>query len=111
MERAYQLRPDNPTEVGAMLLAANHTSVNLLYGERAATESAYCFRRLAGIPDPVIVLKAIACLEYQSCEHPDWPTSQARQFCQELRERCIDRLPGYEQAPWGLSDPYIFLPR
>ena len=80
MERAYQLRPDNQTEVGAMLLAANHTSVNLLYGERTATESAYSFRRLAGVPDPVVVLKALACFEYQSCEHPDWATSQARRF-------------------------------
>jgi hypothetical protein len=111
LERAYQLRPDNPTEVGAVLLAANQTSVNLLYGERAATESPYSFRRLAGVPDAVVVLKALACFDYQSCEHPDWATSQAHRFCQELRDGCIDRLPGYEQAPWGLGDRRIFLRR
>ena len=94
-----------------MLLAANQSSVNLLYGERAGTEPAYCFRRLAGVPDPVVVLKAIACLEYQSCEHPDWPTSRARRFCEELRDRCIDRLPGYERSPCRLSDRRIFLRR
>jgi hypothetical protein len=109
--RAHQLRPDNPTKVGAMLLAANQSSVNLLYGERAGTEPGYRFRRLAGVPNPVIVLKAIACFEYQSCEHPEWATSQARQFCQELRDRSIDRLPGYEQVPWALTDRRIFLPR
>lgn len=48
LERAYELRPDNPTEIGAMLLATNQSSVNFRYGERAATEPAYCFRRLAG---------------------------------------------------------------
>jgi hypothetical protein len=111
LDRAYQLRPNNPTEVGAMLLAANQSSVNLLYGERAGTEPGYRFRRLAGVPNPVIVLKAIACFEYQSCEHPEWATSQARQFCQELRDRSIDRLPGYEQVPWALTDRRIFLPR
>jgi len=111
LERAYQLRPDNPTEVGAMLLAANQNSVKFHYGERAGTEPAYSFRRLTGGPDPVVVLKGIACFEYQSCDHPDWPASQARQFCQELRDRCIDRLPGYDQAPWGLSDRRIFLRR
>ena len=46
LQRAYQLRPDNPTQVGAMLLAANQSSVNFHYGERAATEPAYSFRRL-----------------------------------------------------------------
>ncbi|TMK43318.1 MAG: hypothetical protein E6G66_15565, partial [Actinobacteria bacterium] len=29
LERAFELRPDNPTEVGAMLLTANQSSVNL----------------------------------------------------------------------------------
>jgi hypothetical protein len=111
LDRAYRLRPDNPTEVGAMLLAANQSSVNLLYGERGSTKPAYSFRRLSGIPDPVVILKAIACFEYQCCEHPDWAASQARQFCQELRDRCIDRLPGYQQAPWALSDRRIFLRR
>jgi hypothetical protein len=71
----------------------------------------YSFHRLSGIPDPVVILKAIACFEYQCCEHPDWAASQARQFCQELRDRCIDRLPGYQQAPWALSDRRIFLRR
>ena len=111
LERAFELRPDNPTEVGAMLLTANQSSVNLLYGERGGTKPAYSFRRLSGIPDPVVILKAIACFEYQCCEHPGWAASQARQFCQELQDRCMGRLPGYEQAPWALSDRRIFLRR
>jgi hypothetical protein len=35
-----------------MLLAANQNSVNFHYGERAGTEPAYSFRRLARVPDP-----------------------------------------------------------
>jgi hypothetical protein len=101
LERAYQLRPDNPTEVGAMLLAANHTSVNLLYGERAATESAYSFRRLAGVPDPVVVPKALACLEYQSCEHPEWATRPCPDGLLS-RHSCHS---GQEAGPTGREPP------
>jgi hypothetical protein len=92
-----------------MLLAANQNSVSFHNRERGGTEPAYRFRLLAGVPDPVVILKAIACLEYQSCEHPDWATSQARRFCLELRDHCVERLPGYQQAPWALSDRRIFL--
>lgn len=48
-------------------------------------------------------LKALACLECQSCEHPDWAESAARQFCGDLLWRLITTLPGYEQAPWEIS--------
>jgi hypothetical protein len=51
---------------------------------------------------PVEVLKLISCFEYQSCEHPDWDESEAYAFCEALRHRMIDMLPGYDAAPWGL---------
>lgn len=52
---------------------------------------------------PVAVLKAIDCYEYQSCEHPEWETSEAKRFCDALRLHLIHRLPGYEDAPWGIN--------
>jgi hypothetical protein len=53
-------------------------------------------------PDPVQVLKAVHCYEYQACEHPGWEESEARKFCQQLTEVAITKLPGYDAAPWGL---------
>lgn len=49
---------------------------------------------------PVAVLKAIDCFEYQSCEHPEWEGSEARAFCEALRDDMIGRLPGYSEADW-----------
>lgn len=49
----------------------------------------------------VDVLKAIACYEYQSCEHPGWEASRAKAFCEALTATAIRNLPGYDDAPWG----------
>jgi hypothetical protein len=51
--------------------------------------------------DPVQVLKALACYEYQSCEHPEWEDSEAFAFCKSLEKSAICVLPGYEEAEWG----------
>jgi hypothetical protein len=54
--------------------------------------------------NPLAVLKAISCYEYQSCEHPEWKSSEAHAFCDALRLCAISCLPGYEEAPWGAPD-------
>lgn len=51
--------------------------------------------------DPVQVLKACDCYEYQSCEHPGWPESSASAFIESLRTAAWQALPGYEDANWG----------
>jgi len=51
-------------------------------------------------PSPVETLKLLDCLEYQSCEHPEWAGSEARAFCDALRRSMIGCLPGYDAAPW-----------
>lgn len=48
--------------------------------------------------------KAIDCYEYQSCEHPQWKTSQAHDFCQQFRKALIGSIPGYNSAEWGIDD-------
>lgn len=44
--------------------------------------------------------KAIACFEYQSCEHPGWVRSGVRAFCSELRKGLVTCMDGYDAAPW-----------
>lgn len=50
-------------------------------------------------------LKALKCLEYQSCEHDDWAQSVTAQAIREARallsQRVIEGLTEYEQAEWG----------
>lgn len=66
------------------------------------------FRELPGYPDPVVVLKAVTCYEYQACETPEWEDSEAFAFCQSLKDTCFRRLPGYEDAPWAIDDRQVF---
>ena len=51
---------------------------------------------------PVATLKAIACYEYQSCEIETWEKSNAKAFCDALRDAMIYDLPGYDEAPWEI---------
>ena len=57
-----------------------------------------------GQVSPVVILSAIACYEYQSCEHPGWATSEAHDFCHALRIKMIRMLPGYADAPWEVTE-------
>lgn len=54
---------------------------------------------------PVQVLKSIACLDYQSCEHPAWRTSEARAFLNALERSAIHALPGWDDGEWGAPEP------
>ena len=109
--RRSQRRLDVSTagRVGAMLLAENRRSVNFRYDEDD-WEEPYTFEPVASV-DPVVVLKALSCYEYQACEHPEWEASEAHAFCEALRQRAIASLPGYAEAPWGISDEWLDLRR
>lgn len=57
--------------------------------------------------NPVHILKMCDCLDYQSCETDDWRQSDAYQLLLAIKEAAISTLPGYEEAPWGYSEPII----
>jgi hypothetical protein len=97
-----ELTKENAGWVGAMLLAENRRSVDHRYGEEE-WEQPYEFRRLPGTPDPVAVLKAIHGFAYHACEHPEWQGSEAHKFCDSLQHTAIQRLAGYEDAPWEVK--------
>lgn len=104
-----ELTRETAGRVGAMLAAENRRSVDFRYDEEEIEEP-YVYRELEGPPCPVIVLKAISCYEYQSCETPDWPKSEAHAFCRALEQRAISNLPGYRDADaWEITDPRVFM--
>ena len=51
--------------------------------------------------DPVQVIKAVDCYQYQSCEHEGWDASEAKNITDRLRCAATHRLPGYSDAVWG----------
>jgi hypothetical protein len=106
-KQRYALTPQTAGTVGALLLAENRRSVDHRYREEE-WEEPYLFTRLPGWPDPAVVLKAVHCYEYQSCEHPGWETSQAYAFIRRLERAAIYRVPGYEDAPWEIGSREVF---
>src|SRR5262249_54372168 len=106
-QRRRELTRQTVGRVGAMLLAENRRSVDHRYNEQE-WEQPYLFTELPGRPDPVVVLKPVACYRYQSCEHPDWRTSDAAAFCDALQDRATRCLPGYATAPWEIDDTQVF---
>jgi len=40
---------------------------------------------------------------YQACEHPGWQDSAARKLVDAIEAHAVRRLPGYDDAPWGVS--------
>ena len=80
----------------------NLRSVNARYGDDNDTEIA--FERFAPDLTPVQVIKAVNCLDYQSCETDDWPETEAYAICQAIIARAINHLPGYDNAEWELTD-------
>lgn len=53
-------------------------------------------------------LKAIRCLDYQSCEHPQWEDSEAKRFLDVLTLNLISVLLGYADAAWEITDQRVF---
>lgn len=109
-------------QVGAMLWAENHKSVECLYKGRNGTPAdmpAYAYNPVpfphVSEPRPIApavlarLAKLLDCYVYQSCEHPGWKESEARRFCMDLRDDITSALPGYDDAPWGNGGRDVFV--
>ena len=103
-EQSREISEENAEQVGATLLAENRRSVNYRYSEDEF-EAPYTLDVMVGSFDPVKMMKAIDCYEYQTCEHPEWPQSEAHAFCAALTARMIHDLPGYSDGPWEVTNP------
>lgn len=113
-----QVNSDNIDAVGQMLLDENVKSVGYRYEDSQLTnlpgmadaeylipfQSHFVYKRLK----PVELIKIITCYEYQSCEHPEWHTSEAKVFCESLKSDAISNLPGYDEAPWEWTDEQYY---
>lgn len=105
VERSFSFRrlnKDTAPIVGQMLLDENTRSVNHRYDEGEL----YVYNHAEPAStrwNPVEILSALACYEYQACEHPGWVTSEAYAFCQALRTALVHALPGYAEGPWEIG--------
>lgn len=91
---------DTATEIGRMLWATNHESVNYRYSENEPAPE-YAFVKTREFSDAEI-RDLVAGYDYQSCEHPGWRDSPAWYFCERVRHRLLDRIPGLSNC-WAVD--------
>lgn len=61
---------------------------------------------------PLVMLKAVQCFEYQACEYEGWSASDAKLACSWLKAEAIRKLPGYDEAAgWSIEDAPKGAPR
>lgn len=53
-------------------------------------------------PSPIQVIKLCQCLAYQSCEHDGWGTSRAKVYLDQVIQKAISKIPGYDEARWDV---------
>ncbi len=99
------LRPSDYKDaeaIGQMLWDENYASVCYRYKHDDSGAPAFTYRPRPTEFDPVQVIKACHCLAYQSCEHPGWEASEAKQFIDALQNAAVHALDGYNEAEWGV---------
>lgn len=105
-----ELTAFNADEIGQMLLEENVKSVGYRYEDSELTnlpgriDAEYLIpfqhHPMGKIPTPVELIKLTHCYIYQSGEHEDWEGGNAKAFCEALIANAINKLAGYDDAPW-----------
>jgi hypothetical protein len=101
-----------PAATAQILFAENVKSVNYRYDEHDVV-TAHPYRMIAPLPELVAMYKLIGCLDYQSCEHPDYDRSLASKllaagsaYIERQLGRTKDEIQNsaeWEKAPWAID--------
>lgn len=83
-----------PDDLGQMLWRENYKSTNYRYSERCRAPN-FVFNARAKQPNDLEALKIVNCYQYQTCEHPGWPQSDAYALCKTLEDQLYEKL-GHE---------------
>ncbi len=98
---------DDPNKLGQMLAAQNARSIRARYVDGGSemipdlADRGYAHSHVPMRLTPVEALKHVRYYDYQACETSDWEETEAYAFCDALTSALVNRLPGYEEAPWG----------
>ncbi len=116
-EPQWQLREQTPAQVAQMLLDENVKSVSYRYDEpadsdlpgridREWTKTLDWDRLIADARDLTIAeaFGAIDGYDYQACEHPDYRTSPAYYFVNDLRAHLASKVTGDGVDTWSITE-------
>jgi len=94
-------------KIAKLMWGANSMSLQARYGEGCVGKIPKVTKadlKRARACSAVVVIKQAHCLDYQSCEHDDWYTSEAYKHMRDAIDHATTRLDGYDDAPWGNVD-------
>jgi hypothetical protein len=92
-----------PEQAGQVLAEQNIRSYNYRYEDENA-QTAY-FWAWTSEHNPVVILKACACYDYQACETPDYYDSLAHAIVDSIRHTAIADLPEWGNVTgWPIYD-------
>jgi len=99
---------EQAAHIGTILWQENVKSVNARYSDATDLEAYQITPDEVGNYwdefDPVQVIKACHCLDYQSCEHEGWQASDAKAILTRLIKCACNALAGYDKAQWGAPE-------
>lgn len=91
----------NEHELAQVLYEANIASLQARYSDPGDMIRPFGGFKYGHAPlDPVTVLKACDCFDYQACEFDNYHDCLAARIVDCVRYEAIRHLPGYEAAPW-----------
>ena len=97
----FRVSSGDPHTLGRMLIAENYRSVNYRYTQKDEPHP-YYFQIWGGRMDPVQVIKACDCFDYQACETDDYRDTAAARLVDNIRSKAIRAaLPQMETMKWG----------
>ena len=89
-------------EIGRILAKENRRSVNFRYDEKYSTKFVYRTVDMS-LYSPNDIIAAAQCLDYQSCERPDYYRSKAKAIINEIILAAAMKLS--TNGVWELSHP------
>jgi len=90
-------------ELAQILVDQNRRSVNRSYGrEEHHLFNEYGLDCAVIARTPVEVIKLCDCYHYQAADSEGYEQTRAWAIVNAIRERAIDRLPGYQSAEWSV---------
>lgn len=108
--RKYRILADDEG-IGQILLSCNANIIKCRYGddEVSPEEERYEFdanwiAQLEKTIEPLQVLKAIHCYEYQCDSDPEFVFDNAKMVIDTIKDCCIRRLPGYDELLWHIDE-------
>ncbi|MBY6212373.1 hypothetical protein KUV95_12510 [Microbulbifer agarilyticus] len=96
-------------QTAKVLLRANYASVNYRYEEGnkpheiTITGELFDSAETDASEKPMDVIGCCRCLDYQSCEHPEWEKRTGKTIIDTVMMWALGKLPGYSDSKWGLE--------